>query len=74
MGRPKINKDDVRLSVVLTKKQAERIKYMALRRSTQERRQITVSEARIELTTFALRMRLLRAMSSHLTVADTRAG
>lgn len=46
MGRPKEIKDDVvRLSVVLSKKQAERIKYMALRMSTRVGRQITVSEA-----------------------------
>jgi hypothetical protein len=45
MGRPKEIKDGVRLSVVLSKKQAERVKYMALRMSTQEGRQITVSEA-----------------------------
>lgn len=45
MPRPKEIKDGVRLSVVLSKKQAERIKYMALRMSTQEGRAITVSEA-----------------------------
>ena len=45
MGRPKEIKDSVRLSVVLSKQQAERVKYMALRMSTQEGRQITVSEA-----------------------------
>ena len=45
MGRPKEIKDGVRLSVVLSKAQAERIKHMALRMSTQEMRQITVSEA-----------------------------
>lgn len=45
MGRPKEINDGVRLSVVLSKKQAERVKYMALRMSTQEGRQITVSEA-----------------------------
>ena len=45
MGRPKEIEDCVRLSVVLSKAQAERIKYMALRMSTQEGRQITVSEA-----------------------------
>ena len=33
-----------------------------------------VPKAGVEPTTYALRMRLLRAMSSHLTVADTRAG
>ena len=45
MGRPKEIKDGIRLSVVLSKKQAERVKYMALRMSTQEGRAITVSEA-----------------------------
>ena len=45
MGRPKEIKDCVRVSVVLSEKQAERIKYMALRMSTQEGRQISVSEA-----------------------------
>ena len=45
MGRPKEIKDCVRLSVVLSKAQAERVKYMALRMSTQEGRQIGVSEA-----------------------------
>ena len=45
MGRPKQIKEGVRLSVVLSKQQAERLKYMALRMSTQEGRQIGVSEA-----------------------------
>ncbi len=45
MARPKIIKDDVRLSVVLSKAQLERVRYMALRMSSQEGRQITVSEA-----------------------------
>ena len=45
MGRPKEIKDGIRLSVVLSKKQAERVKYMALRMSTQEGRAIGVSEA-----------------------------
>lgn len=45
MSRPKEIENGVRLSVVLSKKQAERIKHMALRMSTQEGRQITVSEA-----------------------------
>ena len=45
MGRPKETKDGVRLSVVLSKQHAERVKLMALRMSTQEGRQITVSEA-----------------------------
>ena len=45
MGRPKEIKEGVRLSVVLSKEQAERVKHMALQMSTQEQRQITVSEA-----------------------------
>ena len=45
MGRPKEFDESVRLSVVLSKAQAERIKHMALRMSTQEGRQIGVSEA-----------------------------
>lgn len=45
MGRPKEIKDGTRLSVVMSKAQAERLKYMALRMSSQEGRQITVSEA-----------------------------
>lgn len=45
MARPKKIKEGVRLSVVLSKKQAEQVKKMALRMSTQEGRQITVSEA-----------------------------
>lgn len=45
MGRPKEIKDGVRLSVVLPKKQADRVKYMAISMSKQEGRQITSSEA-----------------------------
>lgn len=45
MARPKEIKDGVRLSVVLSKAQAERVKYMALQMSNRERRAITVSEA-----------------------------
>ena len=45
MGRPKEIKEGVRLSVVMSKKQADRLKHMALRMSTKEGRQITVSEA-----------------------------
>lgn len=45
MGRPKQIKEGIRLSVVLSKQQAERIKHMALRMSAQEGRQIGVSEA-----------------------------
>lgn len=45
MGRPKEIKNCVRLSLVLSKEQAERVKYMALRMSSQEGRQISTSEA-----------------------------
>ena len=45
MGIPKEIKDGVRLSVVLSKKQAEREKYMPFQMSKQERRLIGASEA-----------------------------
>lgn len=45
MGKPKEFKDAVRLSVVLSKAQAERVRYMALRMSSKEGRAIGVSEA-----------------------------
>lgn len=45
MARPRKIEEGVRLSVVLSKEQAERIKYMAIQMSSQERRQIGVSEA-----------------------------
>ena len=45
MARQKEIKEAVRLSVVLSKEQAKRIEYMAIRMSTQEGRLITVSEA-----------------------------
>jgi hypothetical protein len=45
MGKPKKFKDAVRLSVVLSKLQAERVRYMSLRMSTKEGRAIGVSEA-----------------------------
>lgn len=45
MGRPKKITDSVRLSVVLPKAQAERIRHMAIRLSTKEGRVVTVSEA-----------------------------
>jgi hypothetical protein len=45
MAKPKNIKDAVTVSVVLSKAQAERVKYMALRMSTQEGRAITFSEA-----------------------------
>ena len=45
MGRQKKLCDSVRLSVVMSKSQAERIKQMAIRLSQQEGRVVTVSEA-----------------------------
>lgn len=45
MGRPKKLIDSVRLSVVLPKAQALRIRQMAIRLSTKEGRVVTVSEA-----------------------------
>lgn len=45
MVRPKKIKDGVRVSVVLSKAQAERVQHMALRMSSKEGRPITVSEA-----------------------------
>jgi hypothetical protein len=45
MGRPKEIKEGVRLSIVLSKKQAERVKYMALQMSKKDGRMISVSEA-----------------------------
>lgn len=45
MTRPQEFKDAVRLSVVLSKAQAERVRHMALRMSTKEGRQIGISEA-----------------------------
>jgi len=45
MSRPKKIKESVRLSVVMSEQQAERIKYMAISMSSQVGRQITVSEA-----------------------------
>ena len=45
MGRPKEIKDGVRLSVVMSKEQADQIKHMAIQMSVQQKRQITVSEA-----------------------------
>ncbi|MBA3815189.1 MAG: hypothetical protein H0X29_01450 [Parachlamydiaceae bacterium] len=45
MPRPKKMKECVRLSVVMSEEQAERIKYMAIRMSVQEGRAIDVSEA-----------------------------
>lgn len=45
MGRPEKIKDKVRLSVVMSRAQAERIQYMAILMSSKEGRQITVSEA-----------------------------
>lgn len=45
MGRPKEIKDVTRLSVALSKAQADMVKYMALRMSVKEGHQILVSEA-----------------------------
>jgi hypothetical protein len=45
MGRPKTIKDLVRVTCTMSKAQHERIKLMCIRMSTQERRQITPSEA-----------------------------
>lgn len=45
MSKPKKIKDPVRLSVILSRVQAERVKLMAIRMSSQEQRQITVCEA-----------------------------
>ncbi|MCE5315980.1 MAG: hypothetical protein LLG04_01275 [Parachlamydia sp.] len=63
MARPKEIKDSMRLSVVLSKAQAERVKYMALRMSTKEGRAITVSEA--------LRMAIEAAYPAPKSQADT---
>jgi len=45
MARPKTIKDDVRVSVVMSKQQLERIKQMCISMSRQEGRMISVSEA-----------------------------
>ena len=45
MGRPKLIDDGIRVSTVISKKQLERIRYMAIRMSVQEGRQIGMSEA-----------------------------
>jgi hypothetical protein len=45
MAKPKKIKDAVRLSVVLSKAQADRLQQRAIQMSMQEGRQITVSEA-----------------------------
>lgn len=45
MARPKTIKDGVRISVVLSKEQADWVRQMAIRMSASERRQIGVSEA-----------------------------
>jgi hypothetical protein len=45
MPRPKTIKDLVRVTCTMSKAQHDRIKHMAIRLSTQQRRQITVSEA-----------------------------
>lgn len=45
MARPKEIKDAVRISVVMSKAQADRIQYIARQMSVRENRQITTSEA-----------------------------
>lgn len=45
MAKPKKIIDTVRLSVVISREQAERVKYMTLQMSKQEGRLLTVSEA-----------------------------
>jgi hypothetical protein len=45
MTKPKQIKDAVRLSVVISREQANQLGKMAIHMSTQEGRQITVSEA-----------------------------
>lgn len=45
MAKPKKIKDAIRLSVVLSQAQADRLQYMARQMSVQEGRQITTSEA-----------------------------
>ena len=45
MAKPKKIKDAVRLSTVMSKTQADWLQHMAIRMSSQEGRQITVSEA-----------------------------
>ncbi len=45
MAKPKKIKEAVRLSVVLSKAQADRVQQRAIQMSMQEGRQITVSEA-----------------------------
>lgn len=45
MGRPKLMDEGTRLSVVLSKAQIDRVRLMAIRMSSHEGRQISVSEA-----------------------------
>ncbi len=45
MGRPKIIEEGVRVSTVVSQKQLNRIRHMAIRMSSMEGRQIGVSEA-----------------------------
>ena len=45
MAKPKKIKDAVRLSVVLSQAQADRVQHMAIKMSAQEGKQITTSEA-----------------------------
>ena len=45
MGRPKLIEEGVRVSTVISQKQHDRLRYMAIKMSTQEGRQIGISEA-----------------------------
>ena len=45
MARPKEIKDAVRVSTVISRKQLEWVKHMAIQMSSKEGRQITTSEA-----------------------------
>ncbi len=45
MPRPKTIEESERVSLVLSKKQLDWVRHMAIKMSNQERRQITVSEA-----------------------------
>lgn len=44
MGRPKEINDGIRLSLVISRDQAEQIRKMSLRMSAQEGRTVTISE------------------------------
>jgi len=45
MAKPKRIQESVRVSLVISKRQLERVQHMAIRMSSQEGRQITPSEA-----------------------------